>query len=99
LILISTHLGAFSQAHEALSVAAKRLKTDPVKVFYARHPTIVSSFGPQHPGTVILYRPKRKRFHVYPGDITNADKLAEWAGNEICCGVKLPFGLFTPLVV
>lgn len=99
LILISTHPGAPSRAHDALSVAAKRLKTDPVKVFYARHPTIVSSFGPQHPGTVILYRPKRKRFHVYPGDITNADKLAEWAGNEICCGVKLPFGLFTPLVV
>jgi len=99
LILISTHPGAPNRAHDALNVVAKRLKKDPVKIFYARHPTIVSSFGPQHPGTIILYRPKKKRFHVYPGDVTDADKLAEWAGNEICCGWKLPYDLFTPLVV
>merc|ERR1719329_1718307 len=79
LILIATHPGAPSLAHDALNVAAKKLKTDPVKVFYARHPAIVSSFGPQWPDTVVLYRPKRKRFHVYPGDVTDADKLAEWA--------------------
>lgn len=99
LILISTYPGAPRHAQESLSVVAKRLKTDPVSMFYATHPNIVLSFGPQLPGTVILYRPKRKSFHVYPGDVADAEKLAEWAGNEICCGFKLPYKLFTPILV
>jgi hypothetical protein len=99
LILISTYPGASQRSHEALSVVAKRLKKDPVSMFHARHPTIVNSFGPQLAGTVVLYRPKRKRFQVYPGDVTDAEKLAEWVGNEVCCGFQLPYTLFTPLLV
>jgi len=99
LILISTYPGASQGAHDALSVVAKRLKKDPVSMFVARHPTIVNAFGLQLPGTVILYRPKRKRFQVYNDDATDAEKLAEWTGNEVCCGMQLPYKLFTPLVV
>jgi thiol-disulfide isomerase/thioredoxin len=99
LVLISTYPGAPQAAHDALSVVAKRLKKDPVSMFVARHPTIVNPFGPQLAGTVVLYRPKRKRFQVYPGDVTDAEKLAEWVGNEVCCGFQLPYKLFTPLVV
>merc|ERR1719265_157274 len=99
LVLISTYPGASQSAHEALNVVAKRLKKDPVSMFVARHPTIVNSFGPQLAGTVVLYRPKRKRFQVYSGDVTDAEKLAEWVGNEVCCGFQLPYTLFTPLLV
>jgi len=99
LILISSYPGASTSAHESLSVVAKRLKKDPISMFYATHPSIVTPFGPQLPGTVILYRPKRKKFQVYTGDVSDAEKLAEWAGNEVCCGWQLPYKLFTPLVV
>lgn len=99
LILISTYPGASRAAHDSLSIVAQRLKTDPVGIFYATHPNIVTPFGPQLPGTIILYRPKRGKFQVYHKDVTDAEALAEWAANEVCCGMQLPYKLFTPLVV
>eukprot|EP00434_Breviolum_minutum_P029182 symbB.v1.2.025812.t1/scaffold2531.1/size78352/1 len=61
----------------ALRSLAPKLWLDHVKVFYVKDSTFASSFGVA-PGSVLLYRPKRRRFKIFSGDINNVDQLASW---------------------
>ena len=73
----------------ALRSLAPKLWLDHVKVFYVKDPTFASSFGVA-PGSVLLYRPKRRRFKIFSGDINNVDQLASWVDAAVGGGAPLP---------
>ncbi|OLP92394.1 hypothetical protein AK812_SmicGene25812 [Symbiodinium microadriaticum] len=76
LLLFSGH--GDSQAMASLRTLAPRLRNDHVKVFFVKDAEFRSAFGSVPPGSVLLYRPKRRRFKLFEGDAGNIDDLAAW---------------------
>lgn len=73
----------------ALRSLAPKLWRDHVKVFYVKDAGFVAAFGAAT-GSVVLYRPKRKRFKLFSGDSGNVEELAEWVEAAIGGGAPLP---------
>lgn len=76
-------------AKDALRQLAQRLRKDPVKVFIVRQSDYARPFG-SIGGSVVLYRPKRKRFKLFTGDVTNANDLATFVDSAVGGGAPLP---------
>lgn len=89
LLLFSSVGEAGVAARKALKAVASRLRHDPVKVFFVRHRGLSKAFG-SSPGSVILYRPKRKRYSVFGGSAASADDLAAFVDGAIGGGAPLP---------
>ncbi|CAJ1354988.1 unnamed protein product, partial [Effrenium voratum] len=70
-------LGAAEAATAALRSLAPKLWKDKVKVFYVKDADFATAFDAS-PDSVVLYRPKRKRFKLFSGDTGNVDELASW---------------------
>ena len=79
----------------ALRQLAKRLKQDPVKVFYVKHAGFAKAFTGAVAGGVVLYRPKRKRFKLFEGDASDEDGLASFVDGAVGGGSPLPVMLKT----
>lgn len=97
LLLLSSGEDAASMA--SMRTLAQRLKRDPVKVFFVRDLFFSKAFGAarileEHifagPGSVVLYRPKRKRFKLFSGETDNVDELFSWVDGAIGGGAPLP---------
>lgn len=73
----------------ALRSLAPKLFLDHVKVFYVKDPSFASAFGVAS-GSVVLYRPKRRRFKVFSGDSSSMDELATWVDAAVGGGAPLP---------
>lgn len=73
----------------ALRSLAPKLFLDHVKVFYVKDPSFASAFGVAS-GSVVLYRPKRRRFKVFSGDTSSVDELATWVDAAVGGGAPLP---------
>eukprot|EP00913_Durusdinium_trenchii_P012165 g11426.t1 len=80
----------------ALRSLAPKLWRDHVKVFYVKDAGFVAAFGAAT-GSVVLYRPKRKRFKLFSGDSGNVEELAEWV--EAAIGGNLSANLRVTLRV
>lgn len=59
----------------ALKEVAQSLKRDPVKVFFVRDEKFAQAFGDAQSSSVVLFRPKRKRYKVFEGDASDASEL------------------------
>lgn len=89
-------------ARNALRDAARMLKGEPLRSFYVRaekQPRFVKAFavsgqgvlrGTKDAAQVILYRPRRKSFEVFAGDVKHGASIAEFAARAIHRGVPLP---------
>jgi len=76
-------------ARNALRQLAHHLRKDPVKVFFFRQQSVAKAFG-MSPGSVILYRPKRKRYKVFQGDTSSVDELTSFVDGAVGGGAPLP---------
>lgn len=90
LLLISSTGDAGIAGRTALRQVAQRLRNDPVKAFFVRHRGFVKAFGKIQPSTVLLYRPKRKRFKLFAGDASNSDEVAAFVDSTVHGGTPLP---------
>lgn len=91
LLLFSGH--GDSPAMASLRTLAPRLRNDHVKVFFVKDAEFRSAFGSVPPGSVLLYRPKRRRFKLFEGDAGNIDDLAAWVDAAVGGGAPLPSSL------
>mmetsp|Transcript_102969 Transcript_102969/g.295468 ORF Transcript_102969/g.295468 Transcript_102969/m.295468 type:complete len:397 (-) Transcript_102969:27-1217(-) len=83
--------GASLAAKAVLRQLAQRLRTDPVKVFFVRQAGFSKAFGVNLPKeAVVLYRPKRRRFKVFEGDLRDADAIATFVDGAVGGGAPLP---------
>lgn len=76
-----------------LKKLAQKFHRDPVKVFFVRHTGFMRGFGDLAPGAVLLYRPKRKRFKVFDGDVQSLEDLAAFVDGAVAGGSQLPQAL------
>jgi len=87
---------------KALKQASEKLSQDPVQAFFVRaskHPDFAAAFERRSHGflgywqqpvaEILLFRPKRNRFEVFQGDMTDAIALAEFAAQAIHRGLPL----------
>jgi len=81
--------GVSNLALSVLRQLVVRLRHDPVKVFFVKGRVLSRAFN-WKPGDVILYRPKRKRFKVFDGDITDPDKIYMFVDAAVGGGSPLP---------
>mmetsp|Transcript_30614 Transcript_30614/g.55498 ORF Transcript_30614/g.55498 Transcript_30614/m.55498 type:complete len:412 (-) Transcript_30614:28-1263(-) len=86
---------------KALQLASEKLKQDPVQAFFLRaekYPDFAAAFERHLPGflyqrpvaEILLWRPKRNRFEVFQGDMTDASAVAEFAVQAMNRGTPLP---------
>lgn len=69
-----------------------KFKSDPIRILTVRDEGFASAFeaAAAASGSVVLYRPKRKRYRVFPGDVEDTDGLAEFVEGTLASGMQLP---------
>jgi len=92
LLFYSVAGAAGEAARSALRQLAKRFKRDPVKVFFVRDRDFMRAFDSM-PGSILIYRPKRKRYKRFVGNIASLDELTDFVDGAIGGGTQLPEAL------
>lgn len=90
------------KARVALADASRKLRNEPVQVFYVkaeRQRNFVDAFGALAEGRFLrrrpaaqafLYRPRRGRYEVFDGDVSNGRAIADFVSLSINRGSPLP---------
>merc|ERR1712187_595683 len=73
-----------------LKQLAQRFKRDPLKVFFVKDRDFVGAFGSLASRSVLLFRPKRKRFKTFTGETLNIEDLASFVDGAVGGGAPLP---------
>jgi len=94
LLLISHTATLAPDVKASLRQLAERLRSDrTIQVFFVRNRAFAKAFGRLQPDTVVLYRPKRRRFKVFDGAATDGDALATFVDSAVGGGAPLPNSL------
>jgi len=75
---------------DALRHIGQRLKTDPIKVFFVQSTPFSKAFELTSDSSIVLYRPKRKKFKIFDGDVHDLEALAAFVESAVGSGTPLP---------
>jgi len=90
LLLVSEGGEVGAATRKTFRQLASRLRDDPVKVFFVQQHEFVRAFDKAKLGSVLLYRPKRKRYKMFEGNPSDIDELATFVDGAIGGGAPLP---------
>jgi len=77
------------RASSALRSVAQLVARDPIRVFFANSHSMLAAFQVV-PGSVVLYRPKRRRYKIFFGDVSSSEELMSFVNGAVNGGAPLP---------